>query len=194
MHTPIIVMDTLLVTLQLSSNSLRVVREQILPKVTMISSTADEAAILLDCKLASLEDVKRAAQALHGLGAKNVLISSNQTPDVLFDGVDLTVFENCPSSDRTSSSARSIQSAALTAFLAYGLGTKQAVEDAIAYTHSVLQRSKSVDPSSGTEPSQRTVSYGSQSWVKEPCILPQTRSFVQLLKNTCAQEWVRLVS
>lgn len=193
MHIPIVVMDTLLVTSQLSSKSLGVVREQFLPKVTVVSSTADEAEILLDCKLLSLEDMKRAAQTLYGLGAKNVLISSDTISDVLFDGVNFTVFKNCPSPDRTSSSTRSIRSAALTAFLAYGLGTKQAVEDAIAYTHSVLRRSAPLDPSLVIDQSQRALSYESQSWMKEPCILPQSRSFVQLLKNMCAQDWVGIV-
>lgn len=233
-----------MVTAQLTSNSLVILRDQLLPIVTLITPTLKEAAILLDRDIVSLDDVKCAAQDLHRWGSKYVLITgghlalcsplqgqadsteNNVVVDVLFDGLDFTLFKSSRFSIETTYSPRCTLSAAITAFLAHGLDMKHAIEKAIAYSHSVFQNSLTVDRSNNASASYNTlpvnqlpnepiirteeceslvvnkqqqsppkggdsvVIVNNHCWIQEPCLLPQRRSFVQLLKNSCTQEWV----
>ena len=242
---PTIVLDPVVVTAQLTPNSLAILRDQLLPMVTLITPTLKEAAILLDRDIVSLDDVKCAAQDLHRWGSKYVLITGGHLAlcaplqgqadnaedkmivDVLFDGLDFTLFKSSRLLIETTYSSRCALSAAITAFLAHGVDMKQAIEKAIAYSHSVVQNSLIVDHSNNASASYNTllvnqlpdetitrteeceslvvnkqqqsqpngggsevVVVNNHCWIQEPCLLPQRRSFVQLLKNSCAQEWV----
>lgn len=203
MKIPIVVMDTVLLSQQSSVTSLAMLREHLLPKVTLMVSTVNEVAILLDRKIESLEDIKHAAKDLNELGTKYVLIrseiiSSDSTEkdivlDVLFDGVDFTFYKNRISVNQRLSDTRSISSATMTSFLAYGLGIKQAIEDSIPYTRFVSQFLEKADEPSSVDEKERKALVESHLWIKEPCTLSQTRSFTQLLKNTSAKEWVRVL-
>jgi hydroxymethylpyrimidine kinase/phosphomethylpyrimidine kinase len=246
----IVVWDPVVVTTQLPPNSLAILRDQLLPVITFITPTLDEAAVLLDRPVVSLDDMKCAAQDLHSLGAKCVLIQGNylaldasqQTQtnnamdndvvDVLFDGMDFTLFKSPRVPIKTAYSTRCLLSAAITALLAHGIDMKRAVQDAIAYTRFVVRKSWTCDLNNDVLKLKRTLSaFGNQlpkeslktteitkslvinkqkqkpplesrdnivlvknhSWVEEPRIFPQQRSFVQLLKTVCAQEWVSVL-
>jgi hydroxymethylpyrimidine/phosphomethylpyrimidine kinase len=109
---PVVVLDPVVVTAQLTPDSLAILRDQLLPMVTLITPTVKEAAILLDRNIVSLDDVRCAAQDLHRLGSKYVLIrgghlalcaplqgqadsaENNVVVDVLFDGLDFTLFKS----------------------------------------------------------------------------------------------------
>ena len=71
---PVVVLDPIIVTTQLSLDTLSILRDQLLPVVTLVIPTLDEAAILLGRNIISLDDMKSAAQELHRLGPKCVLI------------------------------------------------------------------------------------------------------------------------
>ena len=205
------------------------------PTVTLITPTLEEAAILLGRDIVSLDNMKCAAQDLHRLGPKCVLIKGNhlaadasqqlqehsdQDDDVvgvLFNGVDFTLFKSPRLSIKTAYSTRCILSAAITAFLAYGIDMKRAIQDAIAYTRFVAQNSWTGDRNNDAskpalpvlvsqlpdkslvvnqqqqpllESRDHIVLVKNHCWIEEPRIFPQKRSFVHLLKNACAQEWV----
>ncbi|CAF1191707.1 unnamed protein product [Adineta ricciae] len=195
---PILVFDPVVVSNNLSSDTLDILRTQLLPKIRLITPTIEEAAALLQCEIHSFEGMKAAAQNLHHLGAKYVLIRNNNFAgrpsqftedgnnrsnfimDVLFDGMNFTPFK----SFHFSGTNRGKYTAAITAFLANGSDIKQAIEDAIAYTGNVskyVQSESVVDDNSVQEenPYEIGTPHGSLS----------KSSFIQLLKTQCAQEW-----
>jgi hydroxymethylpyrimidine kinase/phosphomethylpyrimidine kinase len=241
---PIVVLDPVVVTAQLPPNSLTLLRDQLLPMVTLITPTLNEATILLNRDIGSLDDMRCAARDLHRLGSKYVLIRCGHSPlctplegqadsvednvvvDVLFDGLDFTLFKSSRLPIETACSPRCTLSAAITAFLAHGIDMKQAIEKAISYSQTVVQNLLTVSHSNNASASYNTppvnqlsdepinriekreslvvnkqqqsqsesggsvVIVNNHCWIQEPCLLPQRRSFVQLLKNSCAQEWV----
>jgi hydroxymethylpyrimidine kinase/phosphomethylpyrimidine kinase len=162
-----VVVDPVMVTTHLSSNSLTILRDQLLPVATLITPTRNEAAILLDRDIVSLEDMKRAAQDLHLLGPKYVLVKGDhlaldtllQTQaadnentvvmDVLFDGLNFTLFKSSYVPTTDAHSLRCTLSAAITAYLAHGLDMISAVQHAIMYTHSSAKNSLVLDRDNG---------------------------------------------
>lgn len=219
---PVVVMDLVMLNNQLSSNSVTILRNQLIPVATLVIVTLNETAIILERDIISLDDMKRAAQDLHLLGPKHVLIKGDQNTfvvDVLFDGVDFTLFKSPHLSTTNAYGARCTLSAAITAYLARGLDMGRAIQLSIAYTHSTVQNlsvsnvhhvvndlpENSVCRTEKNEPliidkeqqqtpppesSDKVVLVSSELWIHEPRILLQKRSFVQLLKNACLQEWV----
>ena len=231
---PNVVIDPIIINTHLSSSDLQIFRDQLLPVATLIVVTLNEASILLDHDIVSLEDTKRAAQDLHRLGPKYVFITGHQLPsdtststeatsnantviiDVLFDGQDLTFFK---SSDGFAGNVHDIRchfSAAITAYLSHGLDMINALQHAITYAHSINQNSSIIEHNrdlsatktltdkrevpvineqkehlgSPLQSTDKVIIINKKYWISEPRLLLQKRSFVQLLKNTCSQEWV----
>ena len=163
--------------------------------------------------------MKGAAQDLYRLGPKYVLITNDQLfidisqkaqsndsnntdlVAVLFDGSNFTVFKNSYVPTTREHDIRSTLSAAITAYLAHGMDMIVAIEHAIAYTHSSTPNSLGVDRNNDL-PVDKICSESLDQSDKSPLqstnrviivnqqILLQKRSFVQLLKNSCFQEWV----
>jgi hypothetical protein len=247
MQIPTVVVDPVMVTSHLSPSNLTIIRNQLLPVATLITPTRNEAEILLDSNIVSLEDMKRAAQDLHHLGPKYVLIkgdhldsdASLQTQadgnentmviDVLYDGLQFTLFKSSHIPTTNTHDPWCTLSAAITAYLAHGLDMIRAIQYAIVYTHSAIQTSSVLNrdndllkndlhllvdelphdslcqndkhklsvinepeeqQKSQLENADKVVIVSNQCWIHEPRILLQKRSFLQVLKNACAQEWV----
>jgi hydroxymethylpyrimidine kinase/phosphomethylpyrimidine kinase len=165
---PVVVVDPVMITNQLSPKSLDVLRNQLLSIATLVTFTPNEAQILLERDIVSLDDMKRAAQDLHRLGPKYVLIKGEHVTseaalqsqadgdentlvvDVLFDGLHFTVFKSPHVSVTNVYGTRSTLSAAITAYLACGLEMIRAIHLAISYTHSTVQNSLASDHNHGT--------------------------------------------
>lgn len=65
---------------------------ELLPLATLITPNIPEAEVLAGRQVDTLEDMQQAAQAIHALGVKNVLVKGghrqNDATDILFDGED----------------------------------------------------------------------------------------------------------
>ena len=72
--------------------------EQLIPLAKVLTPNLHEARVLTGMEIESLEDMRRAARAIHELGAQNVVIkgghlpSSDESVDVLYDGRDFIEF------------------------------------------------------------------------------------------------------
>ncbi|CAF1229451.1 unnamed protein product [Adineta steineri] len=240
---PIVVFDPAIIITQLPVDSLDILRNELLPFVTLITPTLEETSILLGRNIVSLSDMKCAAQDLHRLGPKYVLIKGEHiipspskqiqdkkgindvVEDVLFDGINITVFKSQRLPKKTEYSIRCILSATITALLAHGIDITRAIQDAITYTHSIGQNSSNFDctndvlkhtlsmcsdqtPNESFKPTTNSalvvddkqqevvskdhndiVHIKSYGYIQVPRMISQQRSFIQLLKNECTQEW-----
>ena len=79
-------------TLLLDDDAVGVVREQLLPLAHVVKPNMEEAARLCGFKVCDIDDMMRAAEAIHALGAAHVIITGghmkgcDQSIDLLFDG------------------------------------------------------------------------------------------------------------
>jgi hydroxymethylpyrimidine kinase/phosphomethylpyrimidine kinase len=64
----------------LNPAGLDVLRERLLPLATLITPNSDEAACLIGLPVSSLDQMKTAAQRLHTMGARNVVVTGGHLP------------------------------------------------------------------------------------------------------------------
>jgi hydroxymethylpyrimidine/phosphomethylpyrimidine kinase len=134
---PLVVLDPVLAstsgTRLLDDDGVQTLMLELLPRVLVVTPNLPEAEALSGVRIASMDDVRRAAKQLHEMGAANVIIKgghripqvhdqvpSPQSPivDLLFDGRDFHELQ-LPRSDRPNARGTGCShSAALAAFLA----------------------------------------------------------------------------
>lgn len=128
-------------------------KKYLLPFVTIVTPNLDEAAILSDeKKIVSIDDMKRAAIKIKGLGPKFVLVKGghlnkdrgqkkfcNKAIDILYDGKEFEVFE-AKRINKDIHGTGCILSAAIASCLANGMDIKDAVREAKVYiSHSISE-------------------------------------------------------
>lgn len=145
---PHIVIDPVLVNHQGQVMFPDVVRQlylrQLLPLADLLTPNLVEAAVLLNTSsLDSYSSIRRAAQRLHALGAKHVLIKGfrdgAETVDLLFDGAQFIDFRQPHIETKNTHGAGDTLSAAICLFLAQGEEMETAVSQAIQFTHRAIQ-------------------------------------------------------
>ncbi|MGH9869287.1 MAG: bifunctional hydroxymethylpyrimidine kinase/phosphomethylpyrimidine kinase [Candidatus Polarisedimenticolia bacterium] len=116
---------------------LEVVRNQLLPRVEVITPNMEEAQALTGTRVTDLGSMKDAAHILHEMGARHVVVTGGhlgqRAIDVLFDGERTAVFS---SSKITSNSTHGIGctfSTAVACQLARGMDVAEAVDSAKRY-------------------------------------------------------------
>ncbi|WLR42962.1 bifunctional hydroxymethylpyrimidine kinase/phosphomethylpyrimidine kinase [Bacillus carboniphilus] len=129
----------------LQSTAVRSMKEKLIPQACVITPNIPEAEALVGMKIERLDDRKKAAKALHNLGAKNVIIkgghdsNDQKVVDLLYDGEEFHYFEgervNTPHTHGTGCTF----SAALTACLAKGSSIVEATEIAKNYIQEAIQ-------------------------------------------------------
>lgn len=106
--------------------------QELIPLADLITPNMPEASFLLQKRpLKDLEDLIQAAQDLHALGAKNILLKGGRLKgpavDVLFDGKEITLLEAPRIDTQNTNGAGCSYAAAITAFLAHGFTIQEAV-------------------------------------------------------------------
>lgn len=149
-HTPPnLVIDPVLVNHQGQTMFPDAVRQlylfYLLPLADLLTPNLVEAAVLLQTSsLDSYSRIRRAAQRLHQLGAKHVLVKGfrdgTEIVDVLFDGAKFTDFRQPFIVTPNTHGSGDTLSAAICAFLARGDGMETAVAQAQQFTHHAIQR------------------------------------------------------
>ena len=145
-HLPHVVLDTILKSTSgaklLDDPAVKTLTEQLLPLAEVVTPNADEAAVLTGLQVSYVDDMRQAAQKLHEMGAKGVVITGGhleKATDVLSlqDG-ELQIFK----SDRQDSSCTHgtgcAFSSAIACHLAYGRGLSEAVLLSKAYITSAI--------------------------------------------------------
>jgi hydroxymethylpyrimidine/phosphomethylpyrimidine kinase len=118
----------------LEEDAVAAMRERIIPLAAVATPNAPEAGVLTGSAVRSLDEASRAAEAIHAMGAKVVIVKggdveyeSGTVCDVVFDGRQMVVLRV----DRLASGNTHGSGCALAAAIAVGLGRGLAPRDAI---------------------------------------------------------------
>jgi len=123
--------------------AVRAVREQLLPRAALVTPNVPEASALTGMAIRSLEDARRAASLIHGMGARAVLIKgghmAGDATDLLFDGAEYREFPAPRIATRHTHGTGCTYSAAITAGLAGGAPLGEAVARAKRFIHEAIR-------------------------------------------------------
>ena len=121
------------------------VRDLLVPRATLLTPNAPEAAALTDLEIETTDDLRRAGEALLSLGAAAVLMKGGHIAgptviDVLMTPTGETTFEGPRIDTRHTHGTGCTLSSACAAGLAQGLTLERAVARAWAYTAEAMRR------------------------------------------------------
>lgn len=129
----------------LRSEARRVLVEELLSLAYVITPNCHEAQVLTGLEIRSVDDMCRAAEVIHGMGAQNVVVKGGHLPealaavDVLYDGCAFARFES-PRLDTSNTHGTGCTFAsAIAAELAKGYAVQDAVRTAKLYLMATLQ-------------------------------------------------------
>jgi hydroxymethylpyrimidine/phosphomethylpyrimidine kinase len=119
------------------------IREELLPRGTLITPNVPEAEALTGMTIRTLDDMRRAAERICGMGARAVLIKGGHldagATDVLYNGAEWHEFPAARLATRHTHGTGCTYSAAITAGLASGLTLAGAVERAKRFIHEAIR-------------------------------------------------------
>jgi len=129
----------------LRSEAAETLKNELLPMATVITPNMPEASALLGREVQSYEDMKLAAADLYRLGPKAVLIKGGHMEgqdaavDILYDGDSFQAFSKPWISTRSTHGTGCTLASAITAWLARGLSTHDAVHRAKDYVFDAIR-------------------------------------------------------
>jgi hydroxymethylpyrimidine/phosphomethylpyrimidine kinase len=127
----------------LPETAVRAVRDLLLPRAALAMPNVPEASALTGIAIRSLDDVRRAACLIRGMGARAVLIKGGHlesgATDVLFDGAEYREFPAPRIATRHTHGTGCTYSAAITAGLAAGVPLGDAVARAKRFIHEAIR-------------------------------------------------------
>jgi hydroxymethylpyrimidine/phosphomethylpyrimidine kinase len=119
------------------------IREELLPRGTLITPNVPEAEAITGMTIRTLDDMRRAAERICTMGARAVLIKGGHmdadATDVLYDGAEWREFPAVRLATRHTHGTGCTYSAAITAGLASGLILAAAVERAKRFIHEAIR-------------------------------------------------------
>jgi hydroxymethylpyrimidine/phosphomethylpyrimidine kinase len=122
------------------------IREELLPRATLITPNVPEAQALTGMAIRTLDDMRRAAERICEMGARAVLIKGGHLDsdatdvlDVLYDGAEWREFPAARIATRHTHGTGCTYSAAITAGLASGLSLAGAVGRAKRFIHEAIR-------------------------------------------------------
>ena len=127
-------------------NALRDELLKLFPYATIVTPNLPEAELLTQTRITSLDDVKVAAETLHALGAKNVVIKGgnrldkNKAFDVFFDGKNFTVLEG-PVYPQNNTGAGCTFASSIASQIVLGKTPEEAVRYSKDYVAKAIQQS-----------------------------------------------------
>jgi len=119
--------------------------EKLMPLAYVITPNVPEAEELTGMEIRTVEDMKRAAQTIHRMGAKNVFLKgghmSGDALDVLYDGIDFHEFVSDRIDTKNTHGTGCTTSAAIATGLAQGMDVFEAVRRAKDYITTAIKYS-----------------------------------------------------
>ena len=129
----------------LRDDAVSALREHLIPLATVITPNLPEAEVLLQRKIASLDERRAAARDLVGLGARIAVVkgghAEGDATDVFFDGSRMIELEGERIATTNTHGSGCVFSAAITAGLARGLAPLEAVREAKAFVTKAIANS-----------------------------------------------------
>ncbi len=117
---------------------------EIIPLAYLLTPNIPEAEVLTGMAISSMDAMRAAANEIHRMGAKNVLVKGGHldgdAADVLFDGVDFHTFTTPRIDTRNTHGTGCTLSSAIAAHLANGLALTEAVAAAKRYVTEAIRR------------------------------------------------------
>lgn len=129
----------------LAASALDSLRAQLFPLATLVTPNLDEVRLLVDVDVVDTESQRAAAEALHKLGPRWVLVkgghlrSSGNSCDLLYDGVDFHEFDAPRLPTGNDHGGGDTLAAAVACALAHGYGMPDAVAFAKAWVTECLR-------------------------------------------------------
>ena len=142
----------------IDQDAIRVLVQELFPRVTVITPNLDEAALLAGFAITSTTDMARAAQVLLDCGARAALIKGGHlSGDVVFDLLmtdhsQPLWFESPRIASRNTHGTGCTLSSAIAAWLALGTPLEQAVEQARNFVRQALEAGAHVTTGRGSGP------------------------------------------
>jgi hydroxymethylpyrimidine/phosphomethylpyrimidine kinase len=135
--------------LLLKTDAIQALIEQLIPLAEVVTPNAHEAEALTGTSVVSLADMQRAAEAIHKLGAANVLVKgghveafAGESVDVLFDGTDFTLLRAERIDSVNTHGTGCTLASAIAAELAKGSSVLEASETAKRYVTDAIRGSE----------------------------------------------------
>jgi hydroxymethylpyrimidine/phosphomethylpyrimidine kinase len=132
--------------LLLKTEAIQALREQLIPLAEVVTPNAHEAEALTGIQVASLADMQQAAEAIHKLGAANVVVKgghveafAGESVDVLFDGTDFTLLRAERIDSVNTHGTGCTFASAIAAELAKGSSVREASETAKRYVTDAIR-------------------------------------------------------
>ncbi|MBM7643261.1 bifunctional hydroxymethylpyrimidine kinase/phosphomethylpyrimidine kinase [Streptococcus loxodontisalivarius] len=144
-----IVLDPVLVCKESHDVEVSALRDELIkffPYVSIITPNLVEAELLSQMSIESLDDMKRAAEKLHALGAKHVVIKGGnrldkeKAIDLYYDGMIFDVFEN-PVLTENNVGAGCTFASSITSNLVKGQDMREAVRQAKSFVYKAIANS-----------------------------------------------------
>ena len=129
----------------LKDDAIDVLVKEMLPLATVCTPNAHEAARMVGFDLLSEEDARRAAEKIHGMGPKAVLVkgghldAEEDAVDVLFDGEGFHIFRTPRIDTQHTHGTGCTYAATIAANLAKSLSIPEAVEEAKIYVTQAIR-------------------------------------------------------
>lgn len=123
----------------LDPDALRVLKDRLLPLAAVVTPNLDEAELLTGKRVRTLREMERAAREIYRMGPRVVIKGGHlrqESSDVLFDGVDMTIFRGRKMASTSTHGTGCVFSSALATYLAMGRELKQATQGA----HDLVRR------------------------------------------------------
>ena len=128
----------------INKNSINILRQKLIKKVSLITPNIPEAEILANQKIHTKEDMIIAGKKIIKFGANNVLIKgghlkSNITYDVLIDKEKITIFKNKKIKSKNTHGTGCTLSSAIATYYSCGKSLKSSCENAIKYVNQAIK-------------------------------------------------------
>ncbi len=128
--------------------------QDLLPMAAIVTPNLDEAAILADIKINSLNGMKTAAKVIHGYGSDWVLVkgghmAGSKVTDLLYDGKEFFKFSSPRLQVANTHGSGCTYAAAITAMLSRITAVPEAVEKARTYLLTALEEGLDIGKGSG---------------------------------------------
>lgn len=132
----------------IQDNAVEALKKDLLPFATVITPNIPEAEVLANRQIASPAHAQEAAKAIAALGPSTVIIKGGHLPgsptDLVYHDGQFTPFEGTRIDTKNTHGTGCTFSAAITAFLAYGFETLEAIRLAKTYIQNALEQSVAI--------------------------------------------------
>ncbi len=120
----------------------------LLPMATVVTPNLPEAEVITGMKVASIDEMKKAAEEIYKMGPKYVLVKGGhlegEAMDILYDGTDFTYYNSPRINTKNTHGTGCTLSSAIASNLGKGMDIHKAIEEAKNYITTAIEKSFSI--------------------------------------------------